>query len=439
MTDVHQKPAIAGFFGTIFIWILISLFFYFSAILFAPKQYKAIKIRLDSPAKIENGKMKNENREVENGKLKTENLERSELAQKTDLPKVSEVAQESNQTPKGEVDSGTAFVENRRSETEKSFSQILPASPSLPTPSLQPPTASSATSSTGDGSGTAFTETRRSETEKPFSQVLPLTGRSLPRNAPSPQKAESGKMKNENEAKTPPQAQKTKTKQTVQPKHGEQVLQKSMEEFLEEQQAKKTQKKEFDWSQFDEIEGNSSSNSKSTAVAKNKPVPQNALSGSAASTSTGSNTSASSSSQSARTASGQMASSATTSALANAVSAKKYSSIGGEISAKTGNSASGKVLLATSDGKTRELVTPSYPALDLSEEAQNLAVNYPAGPYAINFTIRPNGTVDFSTIKIPETLPLLIQSELKNQLKDWQFSPTDYFGTVEFKYTMKRN
>ncbi len=61
MRQVEQKPAVAGIVGTVLVWIFIFLFFYFGAILFAPKPFKTIKIRLDAPQKIENGKLKTEN------------------------------------------------------------------------------------------------------------------------------------------------------------------------------------------------------------------------------------------------------------------------------------------------------------------------------------------------------------------------------------------
>ena len=53
MREVEQKPAVVGAVGTILVWILIFLFFYIGAILFAPKPFKTIKIRLDSPTKSE--------------------------------------------------------------------------------------------------------------------------------------------------------------------------------------------------------------------------------------------------------------------------------------------------------------------------------------------------------------------------------------------------
>ena len=112
MTEVQQKPAIAGFFGTIAVWILIFLFFYFSAILFAPKQYKTIKIRLDAPQKMESEQRKQSEQLAESSEQLKNSEQESATSQAKDVQNVKD------NTQKGEV-----------------------------SPSLQPPTASSATPS----------------------------------------------------------------------------------------------------------------------------------------------------------------------------------------------------------------------------------------------------------------------------------------------------
>ena len=109
MRPVEQKPAVAGAVGTILVWILIFLFFYLGAVLFAPKPFKTIKIRLDAPTKSEKQVKK-----VEQNSAKTQKSEAKE-------------------TPKGDA-SSTALSETRSNPV----SQDLPATPSLPTPSPQP-------------------------------------------------------------------------------------------------------------------------------------------------------------------------------------------------------------------------------------------------------------------------------------------------------------
>ena len=68
MRQVEQKPALAGAVGTVLVWILIFLFFYLGAFLFAPKPYKTIKIRLDSPAKSEKTVKKIDTENAKQGK-----------------------------------------------------------------------------------------------------------------------------------------------------------------------------------------------------------------------------------------------------------------------------------------------------------------------------------------------------------------------------------
>ncbi len=109
MRPVEQKPAVAGAVGTILVWILIFLFFYLGAVLFAPKPFKTIKIRLDAPTKSEKQVKK-----VEQNSAKTQKSEAKE-------------------TPKGDA-SSTALSETRSNPV----SQDLPPSGSLPTPATPP-------------------------------------------------------------------------------------------------------------------------------------------------------------------------------------------------------------------------------------------------------------------------------------------------------------
>ncbi|WP_296326126.1 hypothetical protein [Treponema sp. UBA3813] len=327
MTEVQQKPALAGLVGTILIWILIFLFFYFSALFFAPKPYKTIKIRLDAPS-----------------------------------------------TSAGE-----------------SVAKPAPATPPKASAQQNKPAASK----------------------------------------PSPSKAATAKP--------------APTKTVEQPKMAEQTLQKSMEELMAEQQAKKTTKKEFDWSQFDDIEGNSSSNSSSAALAKNtasNASSQNAFSGSAASSSNSQSTAASATSSNARSSANQSASSATSSALAGAVSAKRYSSNSGgvssTVSANTGSSSDGKVSLQMSDGTSRALLEPTEPKILLSPEASALIDS--TKRLTVTFTVMASGNVQVTSIKIsPDILPSLVSMEIREQISRWRFQAASYDGTARFDYTIQKN
>ena len=361
MTEVQQKPMVAGLVGTILVWILIFLFFYISALFFAPKSYKTIKIRLAAPQK------------VENGKLKTENSVQKAQANPT----------------KGDV-SSTALTETRSNPV----SQDLPAAPSLPTPSLQSPS----------------------------------------KNKPAASKAASSK----------PEATKPAPTKTVEkPKMVEQQLQKSMEELIVEQQSKKSAKKEFDWSQFDEMEGNSSS-SNSSAIEKNTPqasVNPNVFSGSAASSDSQS-TATSAASSNNRSSANQSTSAATSSALAGVVSANRYSSSSGNVSstvsANTGSSSDGKVSLEMSDGKTRILLEPSEPKIELSREAAALIDS--TKRLTVSFTVMASGNVPVTSVKIsPDILPSLVSNEIREEISRWRFQAASYDGIARFEYTIQKN
>lgn len=379
MRSVEQKPAVAGAVGTILVWILIFLFFYLGAVLFAPKPFKTIKIRLDAPTKSEKQVKK-----VEQNSAKT---------QKSEAQKIE----------KGDA-SSTALSETRSNPV----SQDLPATPSLPTPSPQP--------------AQAKQDVKKTES-KP-----------APKKKSEPKKIETKKTepkKSEPAKSAPKQTKQAPSKTVEKPKMAEQTLQKSMEELIAEQQApKKPAKKEFDWSQFDDMEGNSSSNS--TAVAKNTTpaAKQSAFSGSAASSSPEKSTAVSSYSSNEKSASNQKVNSSTALALAGATGAKKYK---GTVTAASGSSTpASNSGIQVSDG--RKLIKPNPPVLYISSEEDNII-----GEYTIRFKVRPNGYVDSSSITItPTVLSMTIQSELKTQLSSWQFSEGKTDGIAQFPYKIER-
>ena len=371
MTEVQQKPTVAGLVGTVLVWILIFLFFYFSALIFAPKHYKTIKIRLDAPQKVENGKLKTE-----------------------------DSVQKAQANPaKGEGSPSASSKESATPSAGESKANPAPATPPKSSP-------------------------RQNKPAQSPSQSKPAASK------PSPSKAAT--------AKSAP------AKTVEKPKMVEQTLQKSMEELIAEQQAKKTVKKEFDWSQFDDMEGTSSSNSTSGTVAKNTPsnVPnQNAFSGNAASASNSQSSSASVSSSNARSSANQSASNATASALAGAVSAKKYSSNSGglssTVSANTGSSSDGKVSLQMSDGTPRILLEPAEPKILLSAQAAALIDS--TKRLTVSFTVTASGNVPVTSVKIsPDILPSLVSMEIREQISRWRFQAASYDGTARFEYTIQK-
>ena len=389
MTEVQQKPALAGALGTIAVWILIFLFFYFGASLFAPKPFKTIKIRLDAPQKVE---------KAESGKLKTES------SVKENSPQKKEVVKETQSSSQKGDGSSSALTETRSNPV----SQDLPAAPSLPTPSLQP-----------SSQKNAKQDVKKSEPKKA---------------------AETAKPAKQAPAKSTKQAQ---TKQVEQPKMVEQQLQKSMEELMAEQrQPKKAPKKEFDWSQFDDIEGSSSSSP--AAVAKNtnpNPSSQSTFSGNAASSSNNTSTAASAASSSSKSAAGKSASSSTSNALAGVLSAKAYSSsangVSSSVTANTGSSSDGKTTIQMADGTPRVLLEPSEPKITLSKEASALIDS--TKRLTVSFTVMAGGNVPVTSVKIsPDILPSLVSMEIREQISRWRFQAASYDGSAKFDYTIQK-
>ena len=376
MREVEQKGALAGLFGTVLVWILIFLFFYFGAVILKPKEYKTIKIRLDS--------------------AKEQVFKKEEVRKNNELVKTEkkDVKQTQN-SQKGEA-----------------------------SPSLQPASQSSATPSAG---------------------VSPATPPKTPEPARPAQTKQSQPAKKTPAAKQaqPKQSQPTKqvtSKTTEQPKMAEQTLQKSIDELMAEQQQKKTTKKAFDWSQFDEMEGNSSS-SNSTASAKNNALSsaQNAFSGSAASSAQGSSGAKSESKSNSKSAENQSVSSSTKNALSQAVSAHKYSSstsnVSSTVTADTSNS-NGHVSIKMSDGVPRILLEPAEPKIVLSAEAASLIDS--TKQLTISFTVTAGGTVPVANIKIsPDILPSIVSMEIKEQISRWRFQSAPSDGQAQFSYTIK--
>ncbi|MCR4822326.1 MAG: hypothetical protein K5873_05590 [Treponema sp.] len=366
MTDIQQKPALAGFIGTILVWILIFLFFYFSAALFAPKKFKTIKIRLDAPSKSEAPAKK-------------------EAAQTQPSPAQSQ--------PSSQASSPVQ-------------SQAAPPPPAPPA---------------------------KSEVKKTEPPSKASSAKSQPKKTQT-KKAEAPVKKSSSTAKTAPVKKE-------QPKMVEQTLQKSIDELMAEQQQKKTTKKDFDWSQFDDVEGTSSSNT-SPQINKAALVNQNTFSGSAASSSNSTSSAASASSSNRKSSAGQAASAATSAALKGALSAKPYSASTGDVSssvtAVTGSSADGKVALQMTDGSPRILLEPSEPAIKLSQEAAAMIDS--TKRLTVSFTVSASGNVSITSVKIhPDILPSLVKSEISEQISKWRFASAHNEGRASFDYTIKKN
>lgn len=374
MTEIQQKPAAFGLIGTLLVWTLIFLFFYFASSLFAPKEFKTIKIRLDSP-------------------------------QSTQQPQKSQ--------------SAPAAIDRESIQKEAA----VPSSP------VQPAAREEAPAPVKESA--------------PVKKSAPAQEKKIDRE-PAKSKAKPKKASNTEAASAKSKSQPTKqspsSKNIEPPKMVEQQLQKSIDELMAEQRQKKTVKKEFDWSSLEDVEGNSSSNTSASQLAKNtSPSTENVFSGSAASNAASSNTSATASSSTQKNYS-QGASSETAKALQGIASAKNYVSSGNGISsnvnAKTGSS-DGKTALAMSDGSLRALLEPSEPKITLSPAAAALIDS--RKDLTVTFTVSRSGSVSILSVKIsPDILPSLVKQEISQQISRWRFASSSSEGIARFDYTIKK-
>ena len=391
MRPVEQKPAVAGAVGTILVWILIFLFFYLGAVLFAPKPFKTIKIRLDAPTKSEKQVKK-----VEQNSAKTQKSEAKE-------------------TPKGDA-SSTALSETRSNPV----SQDLPATPSLPTPSPQPAQAKQdvkKTESKPAPKKQAESGKRKTENSKPDAT----------KTAKSQSKKTESK-KSEPAKSAPKQTKQAPSKTVEKPKMSEQTLAPDLTNGGNFAPKKKPVfDADFD-KMFENVEGNTSKNSapqkQSSPNSSNNPFSKETVA-----QGDKIDTSATGKSNNEKRATG-VASGETSKKLSGATGAKKYK---GTVTTASGSSTpASNSGIQVSDG--RKLIKPNPPVLYISSEEDNII-----GEYTIKFKVRPNGYVDSSSITItPTVLSMTIQNELKTQLSSWQFSEGKTDGIAQFPYKIER-
>lgn len=376
MRPVEQKPAVAGAVGTILVWILIFLFFYLGAVLFAPKPFKTIKIRLDAPTKSEKQVKK-----VEQNSAKTQKSEAKETPKGEDSPHAS--SKESAPLSPKEQSS------LKSSETPAQAKQDVKKTESKPTPKKSEPKKA---------------EPKKTETKKT-----------------EPKKSEPAKN-------APKQTKQAPSKTVEKPKMAEQTLAPDLTNG-----GSFTSKKEpvsdadFD-KMFENVEGNTSNN----------PVPQktsspnssnNPFSKETVAQGDKIDTSATGKSNNEKRATG-VASGETSKKLSGATGAMKYK---GTVTTASGSSTpASNSGIQVSDG--RKLIKPNPPVLYISSEEDNII-----GEYTIRFKVRPNGYVDSSSITItPTVLSMTIQNELKTQLSSWQFSEGKTDGIAQFPYKIER-
>ena len=243
---------------------------------------------------------------------------------------------------------------------------------------------------------------------------------------PAPKKTETSKSKPENEKTAVPKLSAAKPKAPVTQKYALDP----MDAFA--QQTKQQPKKEFDWSQLDDDEPSDNSTVSQTKTVQNDTP---AFSGSAGTAAAASDSKVTSSSSSNR-AQSQNASASTSSALQGIKNSifrgNAANGVQSETSAKTKTSGSGKVEMEMSNGRSRALINPEKPVINLS--AQAAATIDASITVSISFKVNEKGNVSGVTISPSSAFKDIVKQEITGQLLDWLFEPDDYPATATFEY-----
>ncbi len=251
---------------------------------------------------------------------------------------------------------------------------------------------------------------------------------------PAPKKTETPKPKAQPQPKKEPAKTQSTPKPVPAPKPAEPVEYAidPMEAFA--QQTKQQPKKEFDWSSFDDDEPvESSTSNQVNTVQSNTP----AFSGSAGTAASSSDTKQTSTSAS-KNSQSQNASASTSNALQgiknSTFKGNAANGVQSETSAKTKTSGSGKVEMQMSNGRSRALIYPEKPVINLS--AQAAATIDASITVSISFKVNEKGNVSGITISPASAFKEIVKQEITGQLLDWLFEPADYTATATFDYTI---
>jgi len=254
---------------------------------------------------------------------------------------------------------------------------------------------------------------------------------------PAPKKVETPKPK--------AQPKKEPAKTQSQPKPAEKpapTSQKTVSEPIEyavdpmeafANQTKQQPKKNVDWdAMFADDEPEETNESAQTHTVQNNAPAFSGSAGTAAAsdsskvTSTNSNTGSKS----------NTASSSTSSALQgiknSTFKGNAANGVQSETSAKTKTSGSGKVEMEMSNGRSRALISPASPVINLSAPA---AATIDASiTVSISFKVNEKGNVSGVTISPSSAFKDIVKQEITGQLLDWLFEPADYSATATFEY-----
>lgn len=201
-------------------------------------------------------------------------------------------------------------------------------------------------------------------------------------------------------------------------------------------QTNKKPKKEVDWDAiFGDDEPTETPTSSLTKTVTNKEPAFSGTAGTKAADSTEKLTSSSTSNSNSKSLN---ASSSTSSALEgiknSSFKGNAENGIQSQTNVKSKTSGSGKIEMQMSNGRSRALISPAKPVINLS--AQAAATIDSSITVTIKFRVVEAGNVPRAEISItPEsTLHQLVRDEIRNQISTWRFEPADYAATATFEY-----
>lgn len=304
-----------------------------------------------------------------------------------------------------------------------------------------PAEAASASAASSESVVEQVVETPAVEPLAPKVETPPVVKETPPAPKAVEKKVETPKPKEQPKAEPKKEAPKTQTQKTQTPvpaKKAEPVepieyAVDPMEAFAA--QTNKKPKKEVDWDAMfgDDEPATTQATNQAKTVQNNTP----AFSGTAGKadpvadqkvTSTTSNSNSKS----------QNASSSTSSALEgiknSSFKGNAENGIQSQTNVKSKTGGSGKVEMEMSNGRSRALISPAKPVINLS--AQAAATIDSSITVTIRFRVVEAGNVPRAEITItPEsTLHQLVRDEIRNQISTWRFEPADYAATATFEY-----
>lgn len=243
---------------------------------------------------------------------------------------------------------------------------------------------------------------------------------------PAPKKTETPKPK--------AQQQKTETPKTTpapvqKSEPVEQVLyQDPMEAFAN--QTKQQPKKEFDWSKLDGDEVETEDAKDNQRIVESQSTIEGAAG--IATTTPNKNLTSTSSNDNSKTTTSSSATINKLQGIRNTFSGNAPSGIQSETNVKATTSGSGKVEMEMSNGRTRALLDPEKPVINIPPELYPLIDS--SRTVTISFKVVDSGNVTDVQISPASSLHSSIRQEIIGQLLFWRFEPADYTATASFEY-----